>query len=178
MKFCLNAVSAKPFVLYLYAVLYVISSANLSSQILYAQNQLAQSLFGLNLNDVNDTTGFVYNNSLDAAGTDVYLKNDPGIFDRILLHKGLGFDCTINYPNVSRFREVYNEIVKFCGYENEIKDKYAEDVSSVAESDDFETLTFLIFEGKAEVNRYWYEEKYNIKLEFSQKKFSIFISVF
>lgn len=136
-----------------------------------------QTLFGLNLNDVNDTTGFVYNNSLDAAGTDVYLKNDPGIFDRILLHKGLGFDCLVNNPNASRLIEIYDEIVKYSGYENEIKDKYSEDISHIISSDDFNQLTFFVLEGKAVVIRYWYKDKYNVKLEFTKKNLEVFISI-
>lgn len=141
------------------------------------QSLQAQSLFGLNLNDVNDTAGYFYNNSLDAAGTDVYLKNDPGLFDRILLHKGLGFNCTVNYPSSSRLTEIYDEIVKYCGFENDIKDKYSEDINHIISSDDFLQLTFYVLEGKADVIRYWYKEKYNIKLEFTKKNLEVFISV-
>ncbi len=166
MRSMLNAAHAKPFAVFFITVLCFISPGTYS-----------QSLFGLNLDNADDTTGFIYNNSLDAAGTDVYLKNDPGLFDRILLHKGLGFDCTVNYPNVSRFSEIYYEIVKYCGYENDIRDKFADDVTFNGESDDFTSLTFFVFDGKAEVVRLWYEEKFNLKLEFSQKKFSIFISI-
>ncbi len=166
MKIICKAGLVKLFVLVCFTVIYLVSNdAN------------SQTLFGLNFDNANDTAGFIYNNSLDAAGTDVYVKIDPGLFDRILLHKGLGFDCTVNFPNASRFREIYYEIVKFCGYENEIKDVFGEDAKFNGESDDFTSLTFLVFDGKAEIVRLWYEEKYNLKLEFSKNKFNIFILI-
>ncbi|MCC6865752.1 MAG: hypothetical protein IT280_06280 [Ignavibacteria bacterium] len=116
----------------------------------------------------------MFNNSLDAVNTEFYLKNDPGLFDRILLNKGFGFICTVNFPTANRFIEIYDEIVKFYGYENDIKDVIPASISD----DDIIEISVKIGEGKAEIIRYWYEEKFNIKLEYTKKNLEVYISFF
>ncbi len=134
----------------------------------------SQTICGIDISDPDSTAGYVFNNSLDAAGTDVYLKNDPGIFDRVLLNKGLGYICTVNYPNANRFLEIYNDIVKNAGYENDIKDNIPQN----ADESDIIALSILISEGKANIIRYWYEQKFNIKLQYTQKNLELYISYF
>ena len=134
----------------------------------------SQTMCGMDVSDPNNIAGYVYNNSLDAAGTDVYLKNDPGLFDRVLLNKGLGYACTVNYPTASRFVEIYDDIVKNFGYENDIMDIIPEN----AVLDDIIALCILISDGKAQITRYWYEKKFNIKLEYTQKNLEVFVSYF
>ena len=129
---------------------------------------------GIDVSDPNDTTGYIFNNSLDAMGTEFYLKNDAGLFDRVLLNKGLGYICTVNHPTASRFSEIYENVVSIFGYENEIKDL----IPKGAIEDDLSELAMLIFEGKAEILRYWYEKKFNIKLQFTQKNLELYISYF
>jgi len=133
-----------------------------------------QTVCGINISDPNDTTGYIFNNSLDAMGTEFYLKNDAGLFDRVLLNKGLGYICTVNHPTASRFSEIYENVVSIFGYENEIKDL----IPKGAIEDDLSELAMLIFEGKAEILRYWYEKKFNIKLQFTQKNLELYISYF
>lgn len=133
-----------------------------------------QTVCGIDISDPEDTTGYVFNNSLDAANSDVYLKNDPGLFDRVLLNRSLGYVCTVNYPNANRFTEIYDDIVKNFGFENDIKDILP---GGVIENDIIE-ISMLIIEGKAEIIRYWYEKKFNIKLEYSQKNLLLYISYF
>lgn len=145
-----------------------------ASCLLFAQNDSAKTLFGLNLNDPNDTTGFIFNNSLDAVNSEFYVKIDPVFFDRILLNKGQGFACTVNYPNANRFTEIYNEIVKFYGYENEIKDIIPRSITD----GDIVDIALQIIEGNAEIKRYWFEEKFNIKLQYTKKNLEVFIGVF
>ena len=139
-----------------------------------ASSASSQTLGGMDVSDPNNITGYVYNNSLDAAGTDVYLKNDPGLFDRVLLNKGLGYACTVNYPTASRFVEIYDDIVKNFGYENDIMDIIPEN----AVLDDIIALCILISDGKAQITRYWYEKKFNIKLEYTQKNLEVYVSYF
>lgn len=134
----------------------------------------SQTVCGINISDPNDTTGYIFNNSLDAMGTEFYLKNDAGLFDRVLLNKGLGYICTVNHPTASRFSEIYESIVSNFGYENEIKDL----IPKNAIEDDISEIAMLIFEGKAEILRYWYEKKFNIKLQFTQKNLELYISYF
>ncbi len=134
----------------------------------------AQNIFGLNLEDPNDTTGFFFNNSLDAAGSDFYLKNDPGLFDRILLNRGLGFICTVNHPNANRFVEIYSEIKKVFGFEDDNKDIVPEGIVE----DDIIAFCLKISDGKARIVRFWYEQKFNIKLDYSNKNMEVFISFF
>ncbi len=134
----------------------------------------SQTICGIDVSHPDSTTGYVYNNSLDAAGTDVYLKNDPGMFDRVLLNKGLGYVCTVNYPNANRFLEIYNDIVKNAGYENDIKDNIPQN----ADENDIIALSILISEGKANIIRYWYEQKFNLKLLYTQKNLELYISYF
>jgi len=134
----------------------------------------SQTVCGINVSDPNDTTGYVFNNSLDAIGTEFYLKNDAGLFDRVLLNKGLGYICTINHPTANRFVEIYDSVVQVFGYENEIKDL----VPKNAVEDDITELAMLIFEGKAEILRYWYEKNFNVKLQFTQKNLELYISYF
>ncbi len=135
---------------------------------------LSQTVCGIDISNPDSTKGYVYNNSLDAAGTDIYLKNDPGMFDRVLLNKGLGYVCTINYPNANRFIEIYNDIVKNLGYENDIKDI----IPPNADLDDITAICILISDGEAQIIRYWYEKKFNIKLEYTQKNLQLYISYF
>ncbi len=134
----------------------------------------AQSICGIDISDPYDTSGYVFNNSLDAANTDVYLKNDPGLFDRVLLNRTLGFVCTINYPNANRFTEIYDELVKNFGYENDIRDE----IPPGAIEDDIVELSILISDGKAQIIRFWYEKRFNIKLDYSQKNLQLYISYF
>ncbi|HMQ79153.1 MAG TPA: hypothetical protein PKE39_15005 [Ignavibacteria bacterium] len=134
----------------------------------------SQSVCGIDISDPYDTSGYVFNNALDAANTDVYLKNDPGLFDRVLLNRSLGYVCTINYPNANRFSEIYDDLVKNFGFENEIKDVIPE---GVIESDIIE-IALLILEGRAQIIRYWFEKKFNIKLDYSQKNLQLYISYF
>ena len=134
----------------------------------------SQTVCGINVSDPNDTTGYVFNNSLDAIGTEFYLKNDAGLFDRVLLNKGLGYICTINHPTANRFVEIYDSVVQVFGYENEIKDL----VPKNAVEDDITELAMLIFEGKAEILRYWYEKNFNVKLQFTQKNLELYVSYF
>lgn len=134
----------------------------------------SQNIFGLNLEDPYDTTGFFFNNSLDAAGTDFYLKNDPGLFDRILLNRGLGYICTVNHPNANRFVEIFSEIKKVFGYEDDNKDIVPE---GIVENDIIE-FCLKISDGKARIIRFWYEQKFNIKLDYSKKNLEVFISFF
>ncbi|NOS86888.1 MAG: hypothetical protein HOP31_17280, partial [Ignavibacteria bacterium] len=129
-----------------------------------------QTVCGINISDPNDTTDYVYNNSLDAANSDVYLKNDPGLFDRVLLNKDLGYVCTVNYPNANRFTEIYDDIVKNFGYENDIRDVIPQGVID----NDIIEISILISEGKAQIIRYWYEKKFNIKLEYTQKNLQLY----
>lgn len=133
----------------------------------------SQTLFGIDISDPNNTKGYQYNNSLDAAGTEVYVKNDPGIFDRVLLNKGLGYVCTINHPTANRFVAVYDSLVAVYGYESENKDVIpAEATGDVIE------LCMLVADGKARIIRFWYERRFNIKLDFGQKDLEVFISFF
>jgi len=142
--------------------------------LLISSNALTQTVGGINISDPNDTTGYIFNNSLDAMGTEFYLKNDAGLFDRVLLNKGLGYICTVNHPTASRFNEIYENVVSLFGYEDEIKDL----IPKGAIEDDLSELAMLIFEGKAEILRYWYEKKFNIKLQFTQKNLELYISYF
>lgn len=139
-----------------------------------AHSLCSQTLFGFNVSDPHDTTGFMFNNSLDAIGTDVYLKIDPGSFDRILLHKGIGFVCTINYPNANRFVEIYDSLKKNYGYENANFDIMPTGITE----DEVIEMARLIQSGEARIVRYWYEDKYNVKLEYSKKNLEVFISHF
>ena len=140
----------------------------------FGQSLYSQIVCGVNISDPNDTTGYIFNNSLDAANSDVYLKNDPGLFDRVLLNRSLGYVCTVNYPNANRFTEIYDDIVKNFGYENDIKDIVPKGVIE----DDIVELCLLIIEGKAQIIRYWYEKKFNIKLDYTQKNLQLYISYF
>ena len=146
----------------------------LAALFFFAGESASQTLFGIDISDPDNTKGYQYNNSLDAAGTEVFVKNDPGIFDRVILNKGLGYICTVNHPTASRFSEIYENVVSIFGYENEIKDL----IPKGAIEDDLSELAMLIFEGKAEILRYWYEKKFNIKLQFTQKNLELYISYF
>ncbi|MEO8513713.1 MAG: hypothetical protein ABI543_09150 [Ignavibacteria bacterium] len=134
----------------------------------------SQTACGIDISDPNNIQGYVYNNSLDAAGTDVYLKNDPGLFDRVLLNKGLGFVCTVNYPTANRFIEIYNDLVQNFGYESDNMDI----IPKMAVNDDIIELCILISEGKAQIIRYWYEKRFNMKLSFNEKNLELYISYF
>ncbi len=133
----------------------------------------SQTLFGIDISDPNNTKGYQYNNSLDAAGTEVYLKNDPGMFDRVLLNKGLGYVCTINHPTANRFVAVYDSLVAVYGYENENKDVIPPEATG-----DIIELCLLVADGKARIVRFWYENRFNVKLDFGQKDLEVFISFF
>lgn len=134
----------------------------------------SQSACGIDISDPNNIKGYVYNNSLDAAGTDFYLKNDPGVFDRVLLNKGLGYVCTVNYPNASRFIDIYDDLIKNFGYENDIKDS----IPIKAIDYDITAICILIADGEAQIIRFWYEEKFNIKLKYTQTNLQLYISYF
>lgn len=134
----------------------------------------SQTVCGMNISDPNDTTGYVFNNSLDAANSDVYLKNDPGLFDRVLLNRGLGYVCTVNYPNANRFTEIYDDIIKNFGYANDIRDE----IPPGTIEDDIIELSMMIADGKAQIVRYWFEINFNIKLQYTQKNLQLYISYF
>ena len=151
-----------------YTLFFLIIITGLSSRL------SSQTMCGMDISNPDSIKGYVYNNSLDAAGTDVYLKNDPGLFDRVLLNKGLGYVCTVNYPTANRFVEIYDDIVKNFGYENDIMDVIPEN----AVLDDIIALCILISDGKAQITRYWYEKKFNIKLEYTQKNLEVYVSYF
>jgi hypothetical protein len=129
---------------------------------------------GIDISDPDNITGYIYNNSLDAAGTDVYLKNDPGLFDRVLLNKGLGYVCTVNYPNANRFVELYDDIIKNFGYENDNKDIIPKKV----QEDDIIGICILIADGEAQIIRFWYEKRFNIKLAYTKENLQLYISYF
>ena len=141
--------------------------------LLFGRESSSQTLFGIDVSDPNNTKGYQYNNSLDAAGTEVYVKNDPGMFDRVLLNKGLGFVCTINHPTANRFVAVYDSLVAAYGYESENKDV----IPSEATGEIIE-LCMFVADGKARIIRFWYEHRFNIKLDFGQKDLEVFISFF
>lgn len=134
----------------------------------------SQTVCGMNISDPNDTTGYVFNNSLDAANSDVYLKNDPGLFDRVLLNRGLGYVCTVNYPNANRFTEIYDDIIKNFGYANDIRDE----IPPGTIEDDIIELSMMIADGKAQILRYWFEINFNIKLQYTQENLQLYISYF
>ncbi len=150
----------------LIAVLIIVSACvvSISSQI----------ICGIDVSNPDSTQGYAYNNSLDAAGTDMYVKNDPGMFDRVLLNKGLGYVCTVNYPNTNRFLEVYNDLVNKVGYENYNIDNIPENI----DLNDITAICLQIADGKAQIIRYWYEKKFNIKLQYTQKNLELYISYF
>jgi hypothetical protein len=129
---------------------------------------------GIDISDPDNITGYNYNNSLDAAGTDMYLKNDPGLFDRVLLNKGLGYICTVNYPNANRFVELYDDIIKNFGYENDNKDIIPKKV----QEDDIIGICILIADGEAQIIRFWYEKRFNIKLAYTKENLQLYISYF
>lgn len=129
---------------------------------------------GVDISNPNDTTGYQFNNSLDAIGAEFYIRNDAGLFDRAILNKGLGYILIVNFPNAARYIEIYDDIVKSFGYENENKDK----IPSGYYSDDIISMAMLISEGKAEIIRFWYEEKFNIKLSYTQKDLKVYVSYF
>lgn len=134
----------------------------------------SQTIFGVNVSDPNNTLGFQYNSSNDAMGSETYLKNDPGIFDQILLIKGLGFICSIDYPTLNRFDDIYTQLIGSFGFENEMLDSIP-DASINADTNE---KVFLVKEGKGEILRYWYEEKFNIKLIYNRSVFKIYFSCF
>lgn len=134
----------------------------------------SQTLCGIDISDPNNIAGYSYNNSLDAAGTDFYLKNDPGLFDRVLLNKGLGYICTVNYPNANRFVELYDDIVKNFGHESENKDIIPKKV----QEDDIIAICLLITDGQAQIVRFWYEKTFNIKLAYTKENLQLYISYF
>ncbi len=134
----------------------------------------AQTLFGLNIDDPNNINGYQYNSSNDAIGSETYLKNDPGIFDQVLLIKGLGFVCTINYPTLNRFNHIYSQLSVLFGFENDMLDS----IPGASKNADISEKVFLVKEGKGEILRYWYEEKFNIKLVYNKENFKLYFSYF
>jgi hypothetical protein len=64
--------------------------------------------------------------------------------------------------------------VKNFGYENDIKDVIPKGVID----DDIIEISILISDGKAQIIRYWYEKKFNIKLQYTQKNLELYISYF
>lgn len=145
----------------------------LASVMLCCSELSSQVLFGIDISDPNNTKGYQYNNSLDAAGTEVYVKNNPGMFDRVLLNKGLGYVCTINHPTANRFIAVYDSLVAAYGYESENKDVIPPEATG-----EIIELCLFVADGKARIVRFWYERKFNIKLDFSQKDLEVFVSFF
>ncbi|MBZ0204256.1 MAG: hypothetical protein K8I03_14670 [Ignavibacteria bacterium] len=135
---------------------------------------LSQTLFGIDIVDPNNTEGYQYNSSNDGIGSETYLKNDPGVFDQILLIKGLGFICTINYPTLNRFNDVYSQLTGSYGFENDMFDSIP-DASKYA---DISEKVFLIKDGKGQILRYWYEDKFNIKLIYNKESFKLYFSYF
>ncbi len=92
----------------------------------------------------------------------------------MLLNKGLGYVCTVNYPNAIRFLEIYNDLVKNFGFENLNKDI----IPKKADYDDITAICNLISDGEAQIIRFWYDEKLNIKLIHTQTNQQLYISYF
>ncbi len=138
-----------------------------------AGESASQTLFGIDISDPDNTKGYQYNNSLDAAGTEVFVKNDPGIFDRVLLNKGLGYVCTINHPTANRFVAVYDSLLAAYGYESENKDVIPPEATG-----DIIELCLMVSDGQARIVRFWYERRFNIKLDFGANNLEVFISFF
>ncbi len=145
----------------------------LAAMFLFGGESATQTLFGIDISDPNNTKGYQYNNSLDAAGTEVFVKNDPGMFDRVLLNKGLGYVCTINYPTANRFVAVYDSLIAAYGYESENKDVIPPEATG-----DIIELCLMVSDGKARIVRFWYERRFNIKLDFGEKNLEVFVSFF
>lgn len=140
--------------------------------VFFQKTSLSQIVFSIDISDPTNTTGYAFNNSLDAAGSDVYLKIEPGIFDRVLLNRGSGYVCTINYPTANRFQQVYDSLVYAFGYENEIHDN----LPAKAINYDIAEIVMLIQNGEAEIIRYWYRDKFNVKLQFNNENLKVYIA--
>ncbi len=145
----------------------------LAALFFFAGESASQTLFGIDISDPDNTKGYQYNNSLDAAGTEVFVKNDPGIFDRVLLNKGLGYVCTINHPTANRFVAVYDSLLAAYGYESENKDVIPPEATG-----DIIELCLMVSDGQARIVRFWYERRFNIKLDFGANNLEVFISFF
>jgi hypothetical protein len=132
----------------------------------------SQVVFGVDISDPGNTTGYVYNNSNDAAGSDFYLKTDPGIFDRIILLKNTGYTFTIFNPTANRLVQVSDSLRKAFGYENETLDS----IPPWVDDDDYNEITRHIQDGKASILRFWYREKFNIKFEYSGDNLKVLLA--
>ena len=140
--------------------------------ILFAGELNSQTVFGVDVSDPGNTAGYMFNNSNDAAGSDVYLKYDPGIFDRIILNRNIGYTFTIFNPTANRLVQVYDGLVVAFGYENVTMDSIPKGVSE----DDYTEITLSILDGKGRILRFWYEERFNVKLEFSRENLRVLLA--
>lgn len=140
--------------------------------ILSAHCLYSQMVFGVDVSDPQNTSGYLFNNSGDAAGSDIYVKYDTGIFDRIILSKGIGYTFTIFNPTANRLIQVSDSLRAAFGYENVTMDSIP---NGIAE-DDFDGLTLSIQDGRGKILRFWYEEKFNVKLEFSGENLQVLLA--
>lgn len=132
----------------------------------------SQKVFGFDMTDPGNTEGFAYNNSLDENGAEYYVKYDAGMFDQVFLIKDQGFICKIGFPTSNRLREVYAELERVFGAPELILDEIPEDVPV----DDIDRIMFAVSEGRASIIRYWYEERYFVKLQHTHENLKVFIS--
>jgi hypothetical protein len=132
----------------------------------------SQKVFGFDMTDPGNTEGYAFNNSLDENGAEYYVKYDAGMFDQVFLIKYQGFICKISAVTSNRLQEVYFELDRVFGEPKLILDEITEDVSA----DDIDKIVFAVSEGRASIIRYWYEEKFNVKLQYTRENLKIFIS--
>jgi hypothetical protein len=140
--------------------------------VIFASVLQSQTVFGVDVSDPGNTKGYMFNNANDAAGSDVYLKYDTGIFDRITLNKNIGYSFIIFNPTANRLVQVYDSLVSAFGYENEILDSIPKGIAE----DDFTEITHSILDGKGKILRFWYKEKFNVKLEFTSENLRVLLA--
>ena len=132
----------------------------------------SQRVFGFDLTDPYNTEGYSYNNSIEDSNTHYYIKYDAGMLDHIYLIKGQGFICRIDNPTSYRLQEVYDELERAFGIPELILDEIPVDIPTF----DIDRIVTAVSEGKAIIVRYWYEEKYNVKIQFTRENLKVFIS--
>lgn len=132
----------------------------------------SQKVFSFDLTDPDNTEGYTYNNSIEDSNTHYYIKHDAGMFDHVYLIKGQGFICRIDNTTSYRLQEVYAELERAFGVPELIQDEIPEDIPTF----DIDRIVFAVSEGKATIIRYWYEEKYNVKLQYTRENLKVFIS--
>jgi hypothetical protein len=132
----------------------------------------SQKVFGFDMTDPGNTEGFAFNNSLDENGAEYYVKYDAGMFDQVFLIKDQGFICKIGFPTSNRLQDVYAELERVFGVPELILDEIPEDVPV----DDIDKIMFAVSDGRASIIRYWYEERYTVKLKHTHENLKVFIS--